>query len=108
MSRVPATAQERRLVRDAVARLRTGILAIVLGLVCGTGLAFATATLTVRGGVMVGKHLGLLRVYFPGYSVTWPGVFVGFGYGAAVGVAVGLIMGTIYNRLIDWRERRRQ
>lgn len=107
MSGVPATGEERRLVRDAVARLRTGILAIVMGLVCGTGLAFATATLTLRGGIMVGRHLGLLHVYFPGYSVTWPGVFVGFGYGTAVGVVIGLIMGTIYNRLIDWREHRR-
>ena len=107
MSRVPATAEERRRVGEAVARLRTGILAIVMGLVGGTALAIATAWLTLRGGLNVGQHLGLLRFYFPGYSVTWPGVVVGFGYGMLVGVGVGLAMGMVYNRLVDWRQRRR-
>lgn len=107
MSRVPATPEERRLVRDAVARLRTGILAIVMGLVGGTGLALATATLTLRGGAGVGHHLGLLGYYFPGYTVTWPGVAVGFGYGLLLGLGVGLLMGSVYNRLVRWREQRR-
>jgi hypothetical protein len=107
VSRVPATRDERRLVGEAVARLRTGILAIVMGLVGGTGLGVATAWLTLRGGYNVGQHLGLLRFYFPGYSVTWPGVVVGFGYGVLVGAAVGFVMGTLYNRLAAWRERRR-
>jgi len=95
------------MVSDAVAKLRTGIFAIVLGLVCGSGLAFATAWLTLLGGQNVGFHLGLLRFFFPGYSVTWPGVFVGFGYGLLFGLAVGLFMGSVYNRLATWRERRR-
>jgi hypothetical protein len=107
VSRVPATAEERRRVGEAVARLRTGILAIVMGLVGGSGLALATAWLTLRGGPNVGQHLSLLRFYFPGYSVTWPGVGVGFAYGMLVGVGVGLAMGTVYNRLVDRRQRRR-
>lgn len=107
MSRVPATAEQRRKVGEAVARLRTGILAIVMGFVSGTGLSVATAWLTILGGANVGFHLGLLRFYFPGYSVTWTGVIVGFGYGALVGAGVGFLMGTVYNRLVNWRERRR-
>jgi ABC-type nitrate/sulfonate/bicarbonate transport system permease component len=104
---VPATEAEKRLVRAAVARLRSGILALVTGLTAGSGLAFATAWLTLLGGEEVGPHLGLLEIFFPGYSVTWPGVFVGFAYGLLIGALVGGFTGVVYNRIIDWRDRRR-
>jgi len=106
VSKVPATPTERRLVSEAVARLRSSILAVVGGLMAGTTLALATAWLVVIGGEQVGPHLGLLRFFFPGYSVTWPGVFVGFGYGVVVGAVVGSLTGVIYNAIVDWRERR--
>lgn len=107
MSRVPATREERRLVRAAMARLRTGILAVVVGLVAGSGLAFATAWLTVLGGDPVGPTLGLLGIFLPGYTVSWPGVAIGFGYGLLTGAVAGALVGAIYNRIVEWRERRR-
>jgi hypothetical protein len=101
-----ATPADRRRIRLAVARLRARILATVFGLVAGTGLAFMTAWLTLLGGDDVGKHLKLLRFYFPGYTVTWTGALVGFVYGFATGAAVGGLTAWFYNRVLDWRWRR--
>lgn len=101
-----STADEETLIRSAVARLRAGILAIACGLLAGTGLFVATVWLVLQGGETVGPHLGLLRYYLPGYSVTWPGAFLGFFYGVLLGVIVGGMTGWIYNRVADWRHRR--
>lgn len=94
--------QERALAR-AVARLRSGVMATVFGLTCGTGLWIATVWLLVRGGERVGQHLSLLRFYFPGYSVSWGGAFLGFAYGAVAGAVVGYVLAWVYNRLADRR-----
>lgn len=102
------TAQERQILRAAVARLRAGIVAVVFGMVCGAGLFVATAWLLLRGGVDVGKTLNLLGHYFPGYSVTWGGAFVGLFYGIVFGVVVGYVTATIYNRITELREKRRK
>jgi hypothetical protein len=107
VSKVPASEQERRLIAAAVARLRVGLLATVGGLLAGSGLAFATAWLTLLGGDPVGPHLALLRYFFPGYTVTWTGVSVGFAYGALAGAIAGGTVGWLYNRLVDWRADRR-
>ncbi len=87
----------------AIARLRAGVMAAVFGLTGGTGLWLATAWLVIRGGQNVGQHLSLLRFYFPGYTVTWGGAFVGFFYGALTGAIAGFLLAWIYNRLADWR-----
>lgn len=89
--------------RAAIARLRSGVMATVFGATCGVGLWLATVWLVVRGGSRVGEHLGLLRYYFPGYSVTWGGAFVGLGYGVLAGGVVGFLLSWIYNRLADRR-----
>jgi hypothetical protein len=102
------TAQERQVLRAAVARLRAGIVAVVFGMVCGVGLFVATAWLLLRGGVNVGATLNLLGHYFPGYSVTWGGAFVGLFYGLLFGVVVGYGTAIIYNRVTDLRERTRK
>lgn len=101
-----STVDEEILIRTAVARLRAGILALVCGLLAGTALFVATVWLVLRGGETVGPHLGLLRYYMPGYSVTWPGAFLGFFYGVLLGVVVGGLTGWIYNRVADWRQSR--
>jgi hypothetical protein len=102
-----AKPDDHRRIRIAVARLRARILATVFGLVTGAGLAFATAWLTLLGGDEVGPHLGLLRFYFPGYTVTWTGALVGFAYGFAGGAAVGGLTAWVYNRVLDWRWQRK-
>jgi hypothetical protein len=51
----------------------------------------------------VGQHLGLLRSYYPGYSVTWTGSLVGFFYAALTGAILGWCVAWLYNMLAGWR-----
>jgi len=91
------------LINEAVARLRASVMAVVFGLTSGTGLFVATAWLVIRGGPQVGATLGLLRIYLPGYSVTWPGAFIGFVYAALLGGVVGWVVAFIYNQIVARR-----
>ena len=43
------------------------------------------------------EHLGLLANYFPGYAVTWPGAFLGAGYGFLSGWLVGVLLAFLLN-----------
>src|SRR4026207_1347491 len=96
-----------KLTPDAEPALRTAVVraneqgwGIALGLLLGLGLFLATLVLVIKGGPRVGQHLGLVRIYFPGYSVTWVGSFIGFVYAFVVGYAIGRTVATLYNRLI--------
>ena len=73
---------------------------IAVGLLFGLAIFLATAFLLIKGGPNVGPHLGLMGQYLPGYSVTWPGAFVGFVYLFVIGYAVGRIIGGVYNALV--------
>ena len=87
----------------AVARLKAGILSLVFGLIAGIGLFAMTAILLLDGGPNAGLHLNLLGNYFIGYKVTWPGAFIGFGWGFVAGAAVGWLIGITYNRIVGIR-----
>jgi hypothetical protein len=87
----------------AIARIRTGALAIVCAMMGGVGLFVMTAWLLIKGGSQVGQHLQLLSNYFIGYSVTWWGCIVGLFYGALFGGSIGWAVGTIYNKVIKMR-----
>lgn len=97
--RRPPTEREALAIRAAVARLRTGIVAVAMGAIGGLVMFLATVWLLIRGGENVGATLGLLSNYFPGYSVTWPGAFAGLAYGILTGGAAGGAMAWIYNRI---------
>jgi hypothetical protein len=86
--------------RRAVARLNARAWGIAFGLLLGGGLFVATNVLVLRGGAVVGPHLALLAVYFPGYRVTLLGSFVGLVYGFVLGYAVGRLVGGVYNWLV--------
>lgn len=90
---------EERELNAALARLNARAWGIAIGLLGGGGLFLATMILLIKGGQNVGQHLSLLRAYFPGYSVTIPGAFIGFVYGFVVGYALGRVIGSVYNRL---------
>lgn len=99
MSGRTASPREVELIASAVARLRAGIMALVFGFCGGLGLFLATVWLVVQGGPNVGRHLGLLSNYFPGYSVSWTGALLGLIYGALLGGVIGYSLAWIYNRL---------
>jgi NhaP-type Na+/H+ or K+/H+ antiporter len=91
--------EESREVAAVLARLNARAWGIAIGLLCGVGLFLATLFLLLKGGQNVGAHLSLLSVYFPGYSVTIQGAFIGFVYAFVVGYALGRVIGAVYNRL---------
>jgi hypothetical protein len=93
------TPQEEVVLRNTLLRANEQGWGIAIGLLLGVGLFLATTVLVVKGGPHPGPHLGLLGIYFPGYSVTWLGSFIGFVYAFVVGYAIGRTVATIYNRL---------
>ena len=92
-------------VSRAVARMHNGVLALTCAVMGGVGLFGMTAWLLIKNGDYTGIHLQLLRHYFIGYSVTWPGSIVGFFYGALLGGCVGWTIGKIYNGVVSWRQQ---
>jgi hypothetical protein len=98
-----ASVEERAIVRRAVVRMRARIMAVVFGMVGGLGVWVATSWLLVRGGSNVGEHLILLRNYMPGFSVTWPGAFVGLFWGALFGAVIGWLFAWVYNQVVERR-----
>jgi len=91
--------REEELIEKAVVQLNAKLTGLVLGFLLGFGLFLATLILVIKGGDVVGPHLGLLSQYFPGYRVTFLGSFVGFFYGFATGFIVGAVIGGIYNKV---------
>lgn len=97
----PALAQIRR----PVVRLQALVLGISGAVLGGSALFVMTAWLVLKGGDQVGPHLSLLAQYFPGYSVTWGGAFLGLVYGALAGGGAGAMIGSIYNLVASARHR---
>jgi|SRR5512138_1152232 hypothetical protein len=93
------TAPSSSTVQASLLRLNARAWGISTGLLLGGGLFLATIFLVIRGGPNLGQHLSMLRVFFPGYSVTWIGAFVGFIYAFVLGYGLGRIIGSVYNRL---------
>lgn len=96
---VQAREEQWSIIKPAIARLRASVMAVVFGLIGGGALWLATVWLVVKGGQQVGLHLSLLSNYYPGYSVTWSGAFVGFFYGALTFGGVGYCVSWIYNKI---------
>lgn len=70
------------------------------GVVCGLGLFLMTMILVLKGGYPIGPTLGLLGNYFFGYSVTFLGSFVGFGWGFVTGFVLAWTFALLHNFLI--------
>jgi hypothetical protein len=102
---VRMTPKEEQALRKALVHMNVQAWGIAVGLLLGLGLFLATLVLVVRGGDRVGSHLSLLRVYFPGYSVSFAGSLIGFVYAFVLGYAIGRTIVVVYNRLVDAMER---
>lgn len=86
--------------RLAISRLNARAWGIAFGLLLGFGLFFATVLLVIKGGPNAGQHLKLLRVFLPGYSVTFVGSLIGFVYMFVFGYALGRLIGSMYNWMV--------
>ena len=89
---------------SAVLRLNGRILGVAFGLVGGLVVFVATNWLVLKGGDVVGPHLGLLSQFFVGYSVSYSGSLIGLAYGFVTGFIAGWIVAWIYNRVVLFKE----
>jgi hypothetical protein len=96
------TIEEQRALENVVQVSNEKAWAIGLGLTLALGLFAATNVLVVKGGAHVGSHLQLLRVYLPGYSVTFGGSVIGFIYVFVLGYLSGRTVIALYHRLAAW------
>lgn len=93
------TPQEERVLRQVVRRTSEQGWGVAVGLIFGLGLMVATFVLVAKGGENVGAHLNMVGVYFPGYSVSWLGGFIGFVYAFVLGYAIGRTVAILYGKL---------
>lgn len=89
--------EEEELLKRAVVRLSGNILGLVFGIVFALIIFVATNWLVLKGGPVVGPHLGLLGQFFIGYSVSFVGSLVGMIYGFVGGYLAGLFIAWVYN-----------
>lgn len=99
--------REEQLIKQAVVRLNGHVLGFVLGTIAALSLFVATIWLVLKGGEVVGPHLGLLANYFIGYSVSVTGSFVGAAYAFVLGYICGYLISAVYNLVAMIRSSRR-
>jgi hypothetical protein len=92
---------EEQALQDALVRLNARAWGIAMGMLLGGGLFIATNVLVIKGGENVGQHLRMLRVFLPGYSVTFLGSLVGFIYLFVLGYILGRLVGVVYNKMVE-------
>ncbi len=96
---------EEEIIRGAMLRINGTILGLVLGTVAALVIFVSTNWLVLKGGDVVGPHLGLLSQFFIGYSVTFVGSLIGAAYGFFTGLLSGLFVGWVYNAMVFLRHR---
>ncbi len=79
-------------------RFNTVLLSLVLGFGFGLGIFIFTHISVAVGGAQPGRYLGLLGVFFPGYSVTSAGAWVGFFWAYLYAGVSGAVLYQIYIR----------
>src|SRR6187551_1984007 len=70
-------------------------LGLAFGMLSGLGLFVITAIHIATQAE--GLPLYLLKQFFRGYSMTWPGAFIGLAWGFGVGFVAGWLLGFIHN-----------
>jgi uncharacterized membrane protein len=86
-------------------RLNATIYGVVFGILVGLMIFIATIWLVIKGGPVVGPNLGLLSQFLIGYRVTVGGAFIGLIYGFIIGFVIGFAIATIYNWILDLKQR---
>jgi flagellar biosynthesis protein FliR len=95
-----------RAVLTRVVRLELLVTGVTTSVLFGLALFLPTIFLVLKGGQVVGPHLGLLSQFLPGYDVTVVGSIIGLAYGLVLGFALGAIVTIVYNKVAGYREAR--
>src|SRR3954462_7126968 len=101
-----------QIVLTRLLRLNATLQGLVTGILLGLIIFIATNWLILKGPEIgpegqpvVGPHLSLLGQYFIGYQVTFIGSVIGFAYGFILGFIAGYSISTLYNWLVDRKNR---
>lgn len=86
------------LIEAAFAKLDPLAMGVAVGVMSGAALFLATALLLIEGGPRTGATLSLLRHFFWGYTVSWPGALLG-GAEASIG---GFVAGWLGASVRNW------
>ena len=78
-------------------QLRIRALGLAVGIVFGLCVFLATVSAIWFGQ---GLTLSRLAIICPGYTVSYPGAFLGLVWGIVVGFVDGAIVALLYNRLL--------
>jgi len=82
----------------AFAPLHRGALGVAFGVVVGGLLAITTLLLKIRGNPT--PNFDLLGQFFWGFSVSWPGVFIGLLWGFGLGFVLGYGFALVRNAAV--------
>ncbi len=82
------------------ARLDSVALGAAVGLTLGLLVYVATAVLLLKGGEVVGPNLALLSQYLYGFTVSWPGAFLGMAEAGVLGFVVGYFVAVTRNAVL--------
>jgi len=91
-----------RTMASAFAELDPIALGAGIGVVAASVIWFATATLLLQGGQMVGLHLQGLGHYLPGYDVSWLGSGIGAIEAGVLGFVLGAVLAILWNTYHRW------
>jgi tetrahydromethanopterin S-methyltransferase subunit G len=91
---------DQELLERAVLKLDGNVWGLVFGILLGLMIFVATNFLLIKGGEVIGPHLGLLSQFLFGYSVSFVGSLIGFGYGLLYGYVAGFVTAWVYNRVV--------
>jgi hypothetical protein len=94
---------DEELLQRNVLRLNANVTGIVSGILLGLMIFLATTFLLLKGGEVIGPHLGLLSQFFYGYSVSFVGSLIGFTYGLLCGYVAGFLTAWLYNKVVTFR-----
>lgn len=82
------------------------LLSLAFGACCGAAVMFATYLSLAITGENAGYYLHLLGVFFPGYTVTAGGAWIGFFWAFLFAALSGLVVYQIYVRAVGVRALR--
>ena len=85
---------------ESLAKIDPLALGIALGTLSGLIIFGAVNFLLIKGGAEIGPNLSLLSHYFIGFSVTFPGSFIGGIYGFFLGFALGAVGAFLRNVIV--------
>jgi hypothetical protein len=95
-----ANLSTRKILSEAFAKLDAVALGAGVGTLCGSGIFGTTVVLLAKGGNPIGPNFALLAQFFPAYSVTWRGSFIGLLYGFVTGFIFGFCFACARNTMM--------